>query len=315
MSKHLQSHIRFEAFDLRHFRLPLPASINFSGGRTSAFLLYQVLQAFGGVLPDSVKVTFANTGKEREETLAFVHECGERWGVPIVWLEYWRDESKPLVVTRGAQPNIGQHAYRIVDFFSASRRGEPFEAVIQTKADFRRKAKNEPPILPNPTDRWCSAELKQRTIHRYLRDQGWETYTTAVGLRVEEPRRVAALKAQSTQAVDYACPLYDAEVDEAQVLQFWSGQPFDLQLRVDPELGTYEGNCDLCFLKRPAKVARLIAERPDMLGWWAEMEEKTAQTWFRNRPSYSAIRDGLVDLRVLDASDCGIEETTCLCTD
>ena len=30
---------------------------------------------------------FANTGREREETLAFVRECGERWGVAITWLE------------------------------------------------------------------------------------------------------------------------------------------------------------------------------------------------------------------------------------
>jgi 3'-phosphoadenosine 5'-phosphosulfate sulfotransferase (PAPS reductase)/FAD synthetase len=32
-------------------------------------------------------VTFANTGKEMPETLDFVRDCGEHWGVDITWLE------------------------------------------------------------------------------------------------------------------------------------------------------------------------------------------------------------------------------------
>ena len=64
-----------------------PARISFSGGRTSAYMLWKVLEAHGGVLPDHVVVTFANTGKELPETLDFVHACSVNWGVPIVWLE------------------------------------------------------------------------------------------------------------------------------------------------------------------------------------------------------------------------------------
>jgi hypothetical protein len=58
-----------------------PALISFSGGRTSGYMLWQILDAHGGTLPDDVHVCFANTGKEREETLRFVHECETRWGV------------------------------------------------------------------------------------------------------------------------------------------------------------------------------------------------------------------------------------------
>jgi hypothetical protein len=50
--------------------------VSFSGGRTSAYMLWRALQAYGGKLPDDHVVAFANTGKEREETLRFVHECG-----------------------------------------------------------------------------------------------------------------------------------------------------------------------------------------------------------------------------------------------
>ena len=74
------------AFD--PFRITGPALISFSGGPTSGYLLWRVLQAHGGTLPDDVVVAFANTGEESEITLEFVRDCGDRWDVPIVWLEF-----------------------------------------------------------------------------------------------------------------------------------------------------------------------------------------------------------------------------------
>jgi 3'-phosphoadenosine 5'-phosphosulfate sulfotransferase (PAPS reductase)/FAD synthetase len=64
-----------------------PALISFSGGRTSAYLLRQALDAHGGSLPADVIACFANTGKEMPQTLDFVRDCSERWDVEIVWLE------------------------------------------------------------------------------------------------------------------------------------------------------------------------------------------------------------------------------------
>ena len=64
------------------FKITEPTCISFSGGRTSAYMLWRVLQSNGGLPPEAV-VAFANTGKEDEATLRFVRDCGERWGVPI----------------------------------------------------------------------------------------------------------------------------------------------------------------------------------------------------------------------------------------
>jgi len=50
-------------------------------------MLWNILQAHGGALPADIRVCFANTGKEREETLRFVHECETRWGVRVHWIE------------------------------------------------------------------------------------------------------------------------------------------------------------------------------------------------------------------------------------
>ena len=65
-----------------------PTVISFSGGRTSAYMLYQTIQAHDGNLPNYLKVCFANTGKEMLQTLEFVEECSINWGVDITWLEY-----------------------------------------------------------------------------------------------------------------------------------------------------------------------------------------------------------------------------------
>lgn len=116
--------------------------ISFSGGRTSAYMLWRVLQSNGGKLPEDCIVCFANTGKEREETLRFVRDCAANWNVPIIWLEYRDDEQ----------------GYAVVDFDTASRNGEPFEAIIRKRQ-----------YLPNPVTRFCTVELKIRTMHKYLR--------------------------------------------------------------------------------------------------------------------------------------------------
>jgi 3'-phosphoadenosine 5'-phosphosulfate sulfotransferase (PAPS reductase)/FAD synthetase len=92
------------------FQITGPTCISFSGGRTSAYMLWRVLQSNGGKLPDETVVCFQNTGKEREETLEFVRDCSKNWDVPITWLEFTDSETQ----------------FKVVDFDSASRNGEPF---------------------------------------------------------------------------------------------------------------------------------------------------------------------------------------------
>ena len=97
------------------FEILEPTCISFSGGRTSAYMLYKVLEANQMSLPDDAVVCFANTGKEDEATLKFVHDCETHWNVPIVWLE-WAGYQEPK--------------FKIVNYQTASRNGEPFEECI-----------------------------------------------------------------------------------------------------------------------------------------------------------------------------------------
>lgn len=215
--------------------------IAFSGGRTSAYLLRQILIANDGI-PDRAIVTFQNTGREMPETLDFVAEVADRWSVPIVWLEYRPDAP----------------GFEIVGHNSAARDGEPFEALI-------RKRK----FLPNVMSRFCTTEMKVRVAKKYLRSLGWERWTNAVGIRADEPKRLN--KPPSKDRWTVWTPLADAGVSRHDVAAFWRSQNFDLQL---PNVGgnCWLGNCDGCFLKSEASIGALTREFPERAAWWERME-------------------------------------------
>lgn len=231
-----------------HYKLPAGnVQIAFSGGRTSAYMLYQILES-NGPLPERVTVSFQNTGREMPQTLDFVQQCAERWNVRVIWLEY-----------RPAMP-----LYEVVSHNSASRNGEPFEALIR-----RRK------FLPNQVARFCTQELKIKTVRRYLVALGWKNWVNVTGIRADEPRRrrpdferIKGIRHFSWQ------PLFNAGVSKERVGQFWRAQPFDLDL---PNINgtTPLGNCDGCFLKSEKTLATLARDYPERHAWWEQME-KTA---------------------------------------
>jgi 3'-phosphoadenosine 5'-phosphosulfate sulfotransferase (PAPS reductase)/FAD synthetase len=217
-----------------------PALVSFSGGRTSAYMLRQILDAHGGTLPDDVHVCFANTGKEREETLRFVHECATRWNVRVRWLE-WRSRLKSVPVAE---------RFEEVGFNSASRDGEPFAALIASKKS-----------TPNSVARWCTENLKILTIQAFMEAQGFTQYANVVGLRYDESNRVKKGRARGS-----IMPLADAKVSNRDVRAFWARQDFDLGLL------PFEGNCDGCFLKARPKLWEIERTKPGSLQWWADME-------------------------------------------
>ena len=98
------------------YRVPRPAVISFSGGRTSGYMLKHVLDAHGGRLPGDVAVVFANTGMEcHPATLDLVAACGRAWAMDIVWVEYdWDLPRRTRVVHHPTAPRDGQSYERLV---------------------------------------------------------------------------------------------------------------------------------------------------------------------------------------------------------
>lgn len=300
------------------YLLDTPAVVSFSGGRTSGYMLWHILQAFGGALPADVKVVFCNTGKERPETLDFVERCSQRWGVEVVWLEYRRDGAAPVVAAgRNGQPAVGCHGWRRVEYGTASRAGEPFDALLGVLADFRQASSDAGPILPNPVQRSCTGEMKVRTLGRYLTSLGWDLggVTDAVGLRADEPKRLARLAArrhrrpQAWECGYPVAPLGAVGVTEGDVMAFWAAQPFDLGLM------QHEGNCDLCFLKSAGKLRRIMADRPDLAAWWVAAEGRTGQRFRKDRPGYAKLLELAQRPGLFDATEDDELSIACHCTD
>lgn len=272
------------------FQIIEPTCISFSGGRTSAYMLYRVLEAHGGKLPDEAVVCFANTGKEDEATLKFVHDCETHWGVAISWLEYQKE--KP--------------GFKVVNYETASRNGEPFEELIK---HYKK--------LPNPAQRWCTGVLKIRTIHKYLKSLGWDHSESDnadfVGIRADEPRRSAKMNRNKT-------PLVTAGVTKETVNEFWKNQNFDLELEIHRGESLL-GNCDLCFLKSIDKKMNIIRIHPEKAKWWSNMEKYVKDltpnhvgngNLFRtDHPSYSEIHNFLGSQGSLFAD----ESIPCFCGD
>jgi 3'-phosphoadenosine 5'-phosphosulfate sulfotransferase (PAPS reductase)/FAD synthetase len=273
-----------------------PTCISFSGGRTSAYMLKMILDEAGGSLPNEAIVCFANTGKEEEATLKFVNDCSVNWGVKIHWIEY-QDHEDPT------------QRYREVIYETASRHGEPFELIIRKFG-----------YLPNPVTRYCTSQLKIRTMACFLKQSGlFDDCSKSeleniswIGLRYDEARRATKIKDKRR------IPLFMAKVSVQDISNFWEVQPFNL------ELPTYKGrtlagNCDLCFLKPMNQVATLIAEKPERAIWWANMEaltlsSKESGNFFRNeRPSYASMLQFSKDqLSLIDQDEEGI---ACFCGD
>ena len=136
--------------------------INFSGGRTSAYMTKRLIDEGNEYI-----VSFQNTGKEMPETLDLINECDKRWNLNIVWLEY----------------RFGNH-FEVVNYETASRNGRPFDEAIAHKKQF----------LPNQRLRYCTTFLKIDTLRRYLKSIGVTDYTSFNGIRYDEPRRWNKIK-------------------------------------------------------------------------------------------------------------------------
>lgn len=217
-----------------------PLVIQFSGGRTSAFMTKFLFELW----PDREKhVLFENTGKEDERTLEFVNECDKRWNLGVVWLE--------AVVHYDARKAC---THKIVTFETASRNGEPYEAVIKKYG------------IPNLGFPHCTRELKTNVCNSYVASLGLEEYETALGIRADEAHRINRATAKEKNLI---YPLTDIiQVDQRFISDWWSGQEFELNL---PH---YLGNCVFCFKKSINRLVVIAKERPAELEWCDQMERK-----------------------------------------
>ena len=234
---------------------------NFSGGRTSAFMLENLLAGgWRGI------ILFQNTGLEDEATLIFVKRCSDRWvtlyGIGVLWLEYCRTEIPGR--------RIGKPSFRIVDFNTASREGEPFLELFGPRKD-----------LPNRVWRECTKHLKIKTMLRFLKSKGIakSSVISFVGIRYDEPDRWGKDKDFAEEyGYDVEHPLVKWKTVKADVVK---GVPeiFGFDLEIEDEIF---GNCSLCFLKGPNKRMEVMRRRPKLADFWINLEKQKGRTFVKH---------------------------------
>jgi len=206
---------------------------------------------------------------EHEKTYRFVEEVSRNFA-PVTVLER---------APRG--PEGARDQFRIVDIKTCARDGEPFETLNEEKG-----------FLPNPVARICTSYLKIKTMEAFARSLGWKRWTVAIGIRADEPKRVARVRGGDwDNGYDRVMPLADADVCLEDVTNFWSSfsrrdDGFDLGF---PTGDNILGNCVGCFLKGRRRLDSIARMEPTALQWWADQEEKLGAFFRTDRPSYRQI--------------------------
>lgn len=225
--------------------------ISFSGGRTSGYMTWRILQEWRDRYDDIV-VLFANTGCEHEKTLEFVKNCDEHFGFNTVWLEAVTNPEKGKGVT-----------HKVVSYETASRNGEPFEAHVK---------KNGIPTVRSPK---CTDRLKAGAMRAYVRDvlgHKRRDYNQCVGIRADEIDRMS----EEAMAEGVIYPLVKWGITKQQVLDWWASQAFDL------DLIEYLGNCVTCFKKSDRKLFTIAKDNPEAFGLFDRFEREHGKCgpWF-----------------------------------
>ena len=219
--------------------------VSFSGGETSAFMAQWLNNHYEEYGFENIVFVFANTGLENEQTLEFVERCDKHFKLNVQWVE--------ANVQQGIRKGTG--FYR-TDFDNASRKGEPFEAIIKKYG------------IPNQAFPHCTRELKQAPIKAFGKE--WfngEKYHTAIGIRQDEADRMNA----KAKEMGFVYPLISSKMIPAtkpMINFYWRSMPFRLELK------GYQGNCATCWKKADKKLYQIAQENPKAFEFMAEMERK-----------------------------------------
>lgn len=286
----------------------VPSFAGISGGRTSAMM--------AALLDPKVQLCFQNTGREDNRTLDFLERLEDGLQRPITWLE-WRPPPKmgdpprlfsfevvtPATATRRSNRLLAE-LFRYLNGYRDRLRVEGRELIAQgltikeagKRLGYTRLESllaHETILVPSKPLRLCTAYLKHRTMEKWIKSLGvvderghLAPLEWFVGLRFDEPDRIARLMDQQTASRSYRTPLGEAGVEKPTVNTFWGRQPFDLELPDD----SY-GNCDGCFLKNEADIARALGRDIEVGDDWVDLEiEFPGFGRPRKAPSYAQLR-------------------------
>ena len=259
--------------------------ISFSGGRTSAYMMFMILNSEKFKEEYDFKIVFANTGKEHEGTLEFVRDCAKNFNCEIVWIEakHLDDNGNPFT-KKGWGVN-----FKIVDFETASRNGEPFEEMLSVLG------------IPCSSAPFCSDQLKRKPIEKYLKSIGWKGYWKAIGIRVDEIDRMNENRVK--KKILY--PLVkEFPTKKIEILNWWKNNSFDLNIPLNL------GNCDICWKKSFKVLINNTKDFPERFEWWQKMINKYSHKSRNSDKKISFFRGGKSIKELFEMGELSQEQLT-----
>lgn len=213
--------------------------VSFSGGRTSAYLVYLMERARREFNWD-VRYIFCDTGVEAPATYKFIRDIIKFWGIDLI------------ILRAKVSPKLGVgNTYEVFepkDLMNTVKM-PPFEPMMSMMVKYG---------TPTAMGAYCSERMKKDVAERYCKDHfGKNNYVTWLGIRVDEPKRL-----KPKPGIKYLADLVPM-VDKQDILEWWSHQPFDLELN-----GEHEGNCLFCCKKSTSKLALAIKQNPHFYRMW-----------------------------------------------
>lgn len=223
--------------------------VSFSGGRTSAYMVYLMEQKRINDGWD-VHYVFCDTGAEHPKTYDFIKNVVKHFGIKITCLK----TSIPKEFGKGP-------VFNTIDIDSIGWD-------LSVMKDMVTKYGNFTVSRPKCTDR-----LKTVILDKWRKAEfGKGNYYTWLGIRADEPRRLKfandnhdlfTKKVKNPQKIRYLAEISDATKQD--ILDWWSAQPFDL------EIEEHLGNCVFCVKKSDIKIARAAREEPELFEQWNEV--------------------------------------------
>lgn len=204
--------------------------VSFSGGRTSAYLVYLMEQKRKHEGWD-VDYVFMDTGAEHPKTYEFIKNVVEHFGIELVCLKAEISQAEGVGVTPKliAIADIGwdMTVWREM----VKKYGAPY----------------------NPGGAFCTDRMKTTPYKKYC-DQvyGKDQYTSWLGIRVDEKRRL-----KPRHGYKYLAEI--SSMDKNQIIGWWRDQPFDL------DIDEWLGNCVFCIKKGINKVAVAAKQEPELM--------------------------------------------------
>ena len=210
--------------------------VSFSGGRTSAFLVYLMEQE--RQRGADVHYVFMDTGAEHPKTYDFIRNIVSVWGVPITCIRM-----KAMPMNKGV-------SYTVIDANELKPDLVPFRDMLK---------KYGAPDVARPH---CSNKMKERPYQKYCKDTFGKDYITWLGIRADEPNRLGDKK-----GIRFLAELTNASKQD--VLNWWADQPFDLGI------SEHLGNCVFCVKKGLGKVNLALRDEPELYADFLNLVEST----------------------------------------